>query len=269
MSKNQSKCQEQGKDIFLKIYTDINCRSHKESICTVSVSASSPVLLCGGWSGPVCGLSGSRLWGVSRSLRHFRLQSHTQPLMSAEQRRRGPINKACLIQPQPSSLPSSLCLREDTAAVTQTAVYPALWAAVRGIIHMLPCQYSQRERETKTLPESWERRRSKLNKVHVLFFTVWPNVNVCVSVCFQRSPNSCMMCHMQAIMWQCFFRAVPHNPHHTVIESAHCCRGFTGGRSLQILAKCIKGKAKSSKSDTVISGSRVFVQLFPLDSNLL
>lgn len=158
-----------GRTFSFQINTDINRRSHKESICTVSVSASSPVLLCGARSGPVCGLSGSRLRGVSRSLRHFRLQSHTQPLMSAEQRRRGPINKACLIQPQPSSLPSSLCLREDTAAVTQTAVYPPLWAAVRGIIHMLPCQYSQRERETKTLPASWERRRGKLNKVHVLF----------------------------------------------------------------------------------------------------
>lgn len=57
--------------------------------------------------------------------------SLTQPLMSSEQRRRSPINKARLIQPQPSSLPSSLCLREDTTAVTQTGVYPLLLAAVR------------------------------------------------------------------------------------------------------------------------------------------
>lgn len=64
----------------------------------------------------------------------------TQPLMSTEQRRSGPINKACLIQPQLSSLPSSLCLREDTTAVTQTGVNPLLLAVARGVIHMLMCQ---------------------------------------------------------------------------------------------------------------------------------
>lgn len=56
-----------------------------------------------------------------------------------------------MIQPQPNSLPSCLCLREDTTAVTQTAVYPLLLAVVRGIIHMLLCQNQDwRERETHT-----------------------------------------------------------------------------------------------------------------------
>ncbi|KAF0032840.1 hypothetical protein F2P81_015130 [Scophthalmus maximus] len=66
--------------------------------------------------------------------------------MSTAQRGRGPINKACLIQPQRSSLPSSLCLREDTAVVTQTAVYPLLLAAVRDIIHMPLCLQSQKKK---------------------------------------------------------------------------------------------------------------------------
>lgn len=121
-------------------------RSHIASICAVNVPAFFLAFLCGGWSGPVCGLSGSRFQGVRADLSDSSDCSLTQPLMSAEQRRRGPINKACLIQPQPSSLPSSLCLREDTTAVTQTGVYPLLLAAVRGIIHMLPCQLSQRQR---------------------------------------------------------------------------------------------------------------------------
>ena len=120
-------------------------------------------------------------------------------MMSAEQRGRGPINRACLIQPQPSRLPSSLCLREDTTAVTQTAVYPLLLAAARGIIHMLLCQESGKERQKKER----ERKKKKGEKrerccletnekkdthktICVCKFTVQPNINVLLSVCFHH-----------------------------------------------------------------------------------
>lgn len=82
-------------------------------------------------------------------------------MMSAEQRGRGPINRACLIQPQPSLLPSSLCLREDTTAVTQTAVYPLLLAAARGIIHMLLCQESGKKRQKKRERKKKKGKREK------------------------------------------------------------------------------------------------------------
>lgn len=79
------------------------------------------VFLCGGWNYLVCGLTGSHfLAGMSRTRNS---QSHTA---SEEHRakRGAPISEACLIQPQRSSLPSFLCLRRDTTAVTQTGILP-------------------------------------------------------------------------------------------------------------------------------------------------
>lgn len=90
-------------------------------------------------------------------------QSHTA---SEEHRakRRAPINKACLIQPQRSSLPSSLCLRKDTTAVTQTGVYPWLRAAVRAIIHRLVCQKKPREENSKAGTKVWKRKEKEENR---------------------------------------------------------------------------------------------------------
>lgn len=65
--------------------------SHNESTEYLLLFCSSFVAV---WSSPVCGLSGYRLGGVSPSLRHFKLQSHTRPLMSAMKKRskgEGPV----------------------------------------------------------------------------------------------------------------------------------------------------------------------------------
>ena len=117
----------------------------------------------------------SRSEQISQTLQTAVSLTHTQQLMSAERRGRGPINNDCLIQPQPSSLPSSLCLGEDTTAVTQTAVYPLLLAAARGIIHMWLCQQSQKERDR-------ERQRSGLKMER--------NATICMCV---ASPIACVL----------------------------------------------------------------------------
>lgn len=205
-------------------------RAHAQSVCTL-------VLLCGGWSGPVCGLSGSRLRGESTSLRHFRLQSHTQPLMSVEQSNRGPINKACLIQPQPSSLPSFLCLREDTTACAQTAVYPALLAVVRGIIHMLLCQ--QRKRETnKEMPWKINEVAHKATSLASMWSPMWISVILSVPVLLTAAWGCCA-----TRRW--FGRDVsPERLHMILINPGlpHRCLGDTVGLDLQILAKHTQGE---------------------------
>lgn len=65
------------------------------------------------------------------------------------------------MQPQRSSLPSSLCLRRDTTAVTQTGVHPRLRAAVRAIIHRLVCQKRLREGNSKAGTKVWKRKEKK------------------------------------------------------------------------------------------------------------
>lgn len=76
-------------------------------------------------------------------------------------KRSAPINKACLIQPQRSSLPSCLCLRKDTTAVTQTGVYPRLRAAGRAIIHRLACQRRLGEGTSKVGTKVGKRERKR------------------------------------------------------------------------------------------------------------
>lgn len=87
-------------------------------------------------------------------------QSHTDSEEHGA-KRSAPINKACLIQPQRSSLPSCLCLRKDTTAVTQTGVYPRLRAAGRAIIHRLGCQRRLGEGTSKVGTKVGKRKRWK------------------------------------------------------------------------------------------------------------
>lgn len=115
-------------------------------------------------------------------------QSHT----ASEEHRpkwRAPINRARLIRPQRSSLPSSLCLRKDTTAVTQTGVYPRLRAAVRAIIHRLVEQKRPREGNSKAGTKVWKRKEKEENT------TIYCEFPDCTSKCWfplQTSP-SCNM----------------------------------------------------------------------------
>lgn len=114
--------------------------------------------------------------------------SHKTASEECRAKRRAPINKACLIQPQRSSLPSSLCLREDTTAVTQTGFYPRLGAAMRAIIHWLVCQKRLRERNSNSETEVWKRKEEENRTIPVCFIE-------CTSKCWfplQTSP-SCYM----------------------------------------------------------------------------
>lgn len=117
------------------------------------------VFLFGGLNPLVCGPNGSHFQAVTS--RTQSTLSHTQILRSTEQKRSAPINKACLIQPQRSSLPSCLCLRKDTTAVTQTGVYPRLRAAGRAIIHRLGCQRRLEEGTSKVGTKVGKRKRKR------------------------------------------------------------------------------------------------------------
>lgn len=167
---------------------------------------------------------------------------------------RGPINKAFLIQPQPNSLPSCLCLREDTTAVTQTAVYPLLLAVVRGIIHMLLCQnqeWRERERHTQRAEERQSpktNREIKYGKQCLCLLIYCTTRCKCLHFsCFHHPvfSNSCrLLCNIKVIRWQWFFRAVAHGLHHSYANTVHWCGGAIGGFRLQALAK-YKNGAKS------------------------
>lgn len=144
--------------------------------------------------------------------------SLTQPLMSAEQRRRSPINKACLIQPQPSSLPSSLCLREDTTAVTQTGVYPLLLAAVR------------RHHSHAAMPAEPERGRDQIKQSAHSTTKCWFFVPDCVVLTVAWGFFGLHADDEVVILFQ-------YGHHRSATVSPHSCWGHTKGLGMWIFAK--------------------------------
>lgn len=158
----------------------------------------------------------------------------------------------CLIRPQPSSLPSCLCLREHTTAVTQTAVYPLLSAAARGIIHRLQCQ---RRRNTKK-----EEMGSNIQLDVSLHHTTTTCCSACVSVFITRSSVKicCATCRW---LGRNHFPVLLHIVHNAAIDSAHRFAGDSGGGWV-----CLAKKQRAKKPTPVnlilhISRSRKFQSL--------
>lgn len=143
-----------------------------------------------------------------------------------------------MIQPQRSSLPSSLCLRKDTTAVTQTGVYPRLRAAVRAIVHRLLCQKRLREGNSKAGTKVWKREEKGENRAIKCEF---PD---CTSKCWLplQSSSSCnvrfSLLHAADLRGDAIselFNVELWN--HCGIVSAHSCCEYAGKLGMQRVSK--------------------------------
>ena len=158
-----------------------------------------------------------------------------------------PINRARLIQPQPSSLPSCLCLREDTTAVTQTVVYPLLSAVVKGIIHMLPCQSPQeREGFGKKAPQKKKWSDEIQTPICACVSSLYNLMLICCFCLFPLcSLSSCIgtLCNIQIIGANTFPEQLCMVLIVHVIDSTQCSVRDAEG-NWGCLAKCREGKSQ-------------------------